>query len=254
MASVTLWKVIFGLMAFAAVGVGCYAIGVYCATLAGALKIGTLTSPLAPGLRSQPAAIYIHAFASGAALILCGLQIMPVFRQWTSVRTHRWLGRVYGVCVLFGGCSGLALSRTAVGGATSTAGFASLAVLWMTTTLAGSYAAYTGRVALHARLLSHSTALTFAAVTLRIYLPIAIFGGGPFEVVYSRIAWACWLPNVMLVEAWYWLGSTKGKQPPMPALPGGKPSVAGGNSHVGGAEFEPRQPLVPAPVDTHARS
>ena len=188
--------------------VGCYGIGLYAVTLTGAFPIGSRTPPLAVGLRSQPAAIFIHAFASGAALIACGMQITPVFRRWASARTHRLLGWAYVLCVVLGAASGAALSRTAVGGAVSSAGFACLATAWAATTGGAVYAIRTGRPALHARLMSHSAALCFAAVMLRIYLPAAIFAprGISFESAYRVISWACWVPNVAAVEAWYWLG------------------------------------------------
>lgn len=114
----------------------------------------------------------------------------------------------------------LALSTTAVGGAISTAAFASLAVLWIATTAGGVFAACTHRHVLHARLMAHSSALSFAAVTLRIYLPIALRIGGAgegFARPYSIIAWTCWVPNVIVVEAYYWLFS--GAKAP-PTLPG----------------------------------
>ena len=75
--------------------VGGYAISLYTVTLAGAVPIGVATPPLAPGLRSQPAVIYVHAFASGSALILCGLQLLPAFRRSASAGMHRALGWSY---------------------------------------------------------------------------------------------------------------------------------------------------------------
>lgn len=214
------WKAWGILFAFLSVGVALYAIGVYLATLGGAIPIGAIAVPLAPSLRKKPAAIYLHATVSGVALALCGLQMLPSFRACISYRAHRWLGRLYAACVCIGASSALVLSTTAVGGATSTAAFASLAVLWLLTTAGGIYAACTHRHRLHERLMSHSSALCFAAVTLRMYLPIALSIGGAgagFAQPYSVIAWACWVPNVLVVEAYYWL--FKGAQAPM-TLPG----------------------------------
>lgn len=202
------WKAWGVLFAFLSVGVALYAIGVYLATLGGAIPIGAIAVPLAPSLRQKPAAIYLHATVSGVALAICGLQMLPSFRACTSYRTHRWLGRLYAICVCIGASSAIVLSTTAVGGATSTAAFASLAILWLLTTAGGVYAAFTHRHRLHARLMSHSAALCFAAVTLRLYLPIALRVGGAgtgFAQPYSVIAWACWVPNVLVVEAYYWL-------------------------------------------------
>jgi hypothetical protein len=43
-------------------------------------------------------------------------------------------------------------------------------------------------------------ALTFAAVTLRLYLPASMAAGIAFELAYPVIAWLCWVPNVVLAE------------------------------------------------------
>jgi len=45
-----------------------------------------------------------------------------------------------------------------------------------------------------------SYSLTFAAVTLRIYLPLAFASGIPFEIAYPAIAWLCWVPNAIVAE------------------------------------------------------
>jgi hypothetical protein len=44
-----------------------------------------------------------------------------------------------------------------------------------------------------------SAALTLAAVTLRIYLPIGSATVG-FEASYPIICWLAWVPNLMLAE------------------------------------------------------
>ena len=43
-------------------------------------------------------------------------------------------------------------------------------------------------------------ALTFAAVTLRIWVPISFVSGIPFGVAYPLIAWLCWVPNLWIAE------------------------------------------------------
>jgi hypothetical protein len=45
-----------------------------------------------------------------------------------------------------------------------------------------------------------SFALTLAAVTLRIYLPISQLAGASFENAYAAIAWLCWVPNLLFAE------------------------------------------------------
>jgi hypothetical protein len=182
-------------------GVGCYALGVYAATLGGALPVGYLTPPLMAGLRASLPTIYFHALASGAALAVGALQALPSFRRWASLTTHRRLGRLYAGCAVVGSISGAVLSFRAVGGAVSTAGFFLLAVGWLGTTAAAVAGARAHDVPRHAYWAAHSMGLACAAVTLRVYLPLALVPGADFASVYRVIAWACWVPNVLVVEA-----------------------------------------------------
>jgi hypothetical protein len=45
-------------------------------------------------------------------------------------------------------------------------------------------------------------ALTFAAVTLRIYLPLMtpFLFHGDFLAAYRTISWLCWVPNLAIAE------------------------------------------------------
>ena len=49
-------------------------------------------------------------------------------------------------------------------------------------------------------LLKSSFALTFAAVMLRIYIPVALVTGIGFEAAYPAIAWLCWVPNLLVAQ------------------------------------------------------
>jgi hypothetical protein len=47
-----------------------------------------------------------------------------------------------------------------------------------------------------------SYALIFAAVTLRIELPLLIMALGEFTPAYQVVAWLSWVPNLLWAE-WY---------------------------------------------------
>ena len=47
-----------------------------------------------------------------------------------------------------------------------------------------------------------SYALVFAAVTLRIELPLLTMGFGDFTPAYQVVAWLSWVPNALWAE-WY---------------------------------------------------
>jgi hypothetical protein len=58
-----------------------------------------------------------------------------------------------------------------------------------------------------------SFALTLAAVTLRIYLPLGIMlNHGDFYTPYRAIAWLCWVPNLLLAELWLRAISRSGRR------------------------------------------
>jgi len=45
-----------------------------------------------------------------------------------------------------------------------------------------------------------SYALLFAAVTLRIELPLLIMAFGEFTPAYQVVSWLCWVPNALWAE------------------------------------------------------
>ena len=54
----------------------------------------------------------------------------------------------------------------------------------------------------HRNWMIRNYSLTFAAVTLRIWLPlfIVLFGIEHFELSYAIIAWLAWVPNLIVAE------------------------------------------------------
>ena len=115
------------------------------------------------------------------------------------------MGRVYVTAVVLGGLSGLALATVSQGGLPAHIGFGLLACLWIVTSGAAFAAIRKGDVAGHRRWMTRSFALTLAAVTLRIYLPLSLLSGVPFELAYPAIAWLCWVPNLVVAE-WRFVG------------------------------------------------
>src|SRR5690606_34610916 len=117
-----------------------------------------------------------HVVASPVALAIGAVQFLPRLRA-ARPGLHRWLGRAYGVAILVGGLGGLAMAPTASGGPVATWGFGLLAVLWIGTTAQAVRLAMARRFVEHRRWMARSYALTFGAVTLRLYLPFFLIGG-----------------------------------------------------------------------------
>lgn len=152
--------------------------------------------------------LYIHIVPSVIAMALGPFQFLPNLRA-RRPRLHRWMGRIYLVSILIGGISGLYMAQFATGGLASMIGFAALAILWIFT----GYKAYTairrGAVQEHRVWLIRNYALTFAAVTLRIYTRLFFLMGMTLPDFHSTNAWLCWVPNLLFAE---WVISRTSKQ------------------------------------------
>ena len=79
-------------------------------------------------------------------------------------------------------------------------GCALLAVSWLAVTARGIWLARKGDIARHRQWMIRSFALTFAAVTLRLQLPVLFLLGMNYETASNVIGWTCWVPNLIVAE------------------------------------------------------
>lgn len=188
----------FGLMTLLSLGVAAYALVVY-----GLFPPGQFVHPeMRLVYAAERTAILLHAFAATLALALGPWQFMAGLRR-ARPALHRWMGRVYlGAGVLVGGLAGLYMSFHAYGGVVSQSGFGLLALLWLYTGAQAYAAIRRGDVAMHRRWMIRNFALTFAAVTLRLWMPVFAGLGMPFDVFYPLVAWISWVFNALAVEWW----------------------------------------------------
>lgn len=110
------------------------------------------------------------------------------------------MGRVYVAVVLVGGGGPLGLALGSDGGFVAHVGFGMLAVLWLTATVQAYRRIRAGDQISHRDWMIRSFALTLAAVALRLYLPLSQIAGIPFADAYQAVAWACWVPNLIVAE------------------------------------------------------
>ena len=113
---------------------------------------------------------------------------------------HRWLGRVYLVSVITSGLAGFSLSFTAQGGLTARIGFGMLGFLWLATAVLAYIRIRAFDIESHRRWMIRNYSLTFAAVTLRLWLPALMIAGNDFTSAYAAVAWLCWVPNLIVAE------------------------------------------------------
>ena len=186
----------FVALIFLSLGVAGYAIAVY-----GFLPLGAVVHPdMRATFETQRTGIYTHVFASVVALALGPFQFSARLRA-RHLALHRWSGRLYlGVGVLAGGLAGLFMAAHAFGGPAARLGFVCLALGWLYTGLRAYLAIRARNIVSHRRSMVRNFALTFAAVTLRLWLPVSMASGLAFELAYPVIAWLCWVPNLLVAE------------------------------------------------------
>ncbi len=167
------------------------------------LVVAFATAPstsLSPTYAGKHLGIYLHIFAAAVALLLGPFQFSARLRRRLP-RAHRWAGRLYlGIGVMVGGLAGLYMSLSARGGLPAKTGFAALASLWLYTGLRAYTTIRRGAIEEHRTWMVRNFSLTFGAVTLRLWLPLADVSGYPFEVSYPFIAWISWVPNLIIAE------------------------------------------------------
>ncbi len=93
------------------------------------------------------------------------------------------------------------MSWLAYGGLVSSGGFATLALLWLSSGAMALGRIRAKNVKAHQQWMIRNYALTFAAVTLRLWLPLLSAAGGlEFIVAYRSVAWLSWIPNLLIAE------------------------------------------------------
>ena len=186
----------WGLMAFLSLGVALYAAIAY-----SLLPVGAAVHPdMRAAFEAHRVGLGLHVFGAVFALALGPFQFLARLRA-RHLNLHRWMGRLYlGLGVLVGGLAGLYMAQFAHGGLAGKLGFGTLAVLWLVTGERAFHYAHHGEVAAHRRWMFRNFSLTFAAVMLRLYLPAAVVSGADFAIAYGVIAWACWVPNLVMAE------------------------------------------------------
>lgn len=150
-------------------------------------------------------ALVVHAAGGSLALIVGAL-------QWLRLRSlrsfHRALGLGYAVSIAAAGLAGLVMAPVAMGGWVAVAGFLLLDLAWLGTTARAAFLGMSlGRPgvdvaahrSLHRAWMIRSYALTAAAITLRLWIPLLTLGLD-FLTAYTIISWLCWVPNLVVAE------------------------------------------------------
>jgi uncharacterized membrane protein len=155
-------------------------------------------------------AFYLHIGFGGLALLLSPFQFAGRLRN-RAPHVHRAVGRLVLGSIGIAGAAALVLAPHSLAGPVGTVGFGLLAVLWLTFAAAAFRAIRRRDVPAHRRWMVRTFALTYAAVTLRLWLAVLISGqivligvdgDVAFERAYLLVTFLSWVPNLLVAE-WY---------------------------------------------------
>jgi len=142
-------------------------------------------------------AFYIHIIF-GAIALLVGWTQFSLKSRTTNIKMHRIIGKLYICSVILSSLSGIYIGLFATGGFWASLGFITLAIIWFSSTLKAYFSIRKKQVILHQKMMIYSYAACFAAVTLRIWLPLLISILNDFTKAYIITAWVCWIPNIFV--------------------------------------------------------
>ncbi|MEO3795977.1 DUF2306 domain-containing protein [Nonomuraea sp. B10E15] len=160
--------------------------------------------PINPDAAHHFLSLVVHAVPSGLALVIGPLQFLAPLRN-RHLKAHRVAGRVYMISVLIASIAAFFAATFSVSGFPAKVAFYVLTAAWLYTLAQAYRCVRRGEVRLHQIWMIRNYALTFAAVTLRIYLVIGMvarkqFTWLTFEDIYTASVWASILINVVVAE------------------------------------------------------
>ena len=192
-------KVVWIVFAFLAISIGLYPL-MY---LFISSEFGLLASKTAELLSNTVWRIgfYGHIAFGGLALLTGWSQFSKRLRA-KRLGMHRNLGKIYTVSVLISGTCAIYIGFFATGGMVASTGFILLGIVWLYTTIRAYLAIRNKDLSLHQGMMVYSYAACFAAVMLRIWLPLLTLAFGEFLTAYRIVAWLCWVPNLIFAHLW----------------------------------------------------
>lgn len=146
-------------------------------------------------------AFYVHIFGGMLAIVLGPLNFIKYIRR-KNLNLHRVLGKTYVASILFiAAPTGLYMAFYANGGFSASIGFILMSILWFYTTFMAVNTIRKKQIAEHVKWMVRSYAMTFAAVTLRLWVPFLSLA---VEMDHLKViiitAWISWIFNLMAAE------------------------------------------------------
>jgi hypothetical protein len=146
-------------------------------------------------------AVFFAHISFGGLALLTGWSQFSVKLRSRYLNLHRTLGKIYVSSVMLSSFAGFTIAYFATGGIISTLGFMGLAIGWLFTIVKAYTSVLNRNIQAHQAWMIRNYALTFAAVTLRIWLPFSQAAlHMDFNTAYRIISWLCWVPNLVVAE------------------------------------------------------
>ncbi|MCL7745569.1 DUF2306 domain-containing protein [Halalkalibacter alkaliphilus] len=146
-------------------------------------------------------ALYIHIITAAFPLVIGPFLFIKKLRN-RNLNLHRNLGKIYVLTILISSIAGIYLSFYAHGGILAILGFLCLNVAWLYTT----FKAYTyirkKQQVLHEEWMYRSYAVTFTAITFRMWSAIVGYSLDNFTAGYVSAIWLSWVGNLVVIELW----------------------------------------------------
>ena len=194
------WWALWAFLAVSAVGFGIAS--------PGALVLGGEDAsliPLDPDVAAHYLSILVHGLPGGVALLLGPFQfVRPLRVRYPTA--HRLMGRIYLIAVVVAAVAAFYAATVSLSGFSIQVAFYLLGAAWLYTAAQAYRTIRRGEVQLHRIWMIRNYALTFAAVSLRVFLItgttvlMPAFPSLEFEQVYQASGWASIVVNVMVAE------------------------------------------------------
>lgn len=155
--------------------------------------------------------IAVHAGFGAVALLSGMFQLMKRFREKFPA-ANITLRRIYYFSVCISAVTGLYVATYAQGGLVNKIGFFLLDLIWILSIIQAAVADKKDDMPAFRIWIVRNYALTFASVTLRLWLVLIwdrySFEYSHFSEVYQTLGFLCWVPNLIFIE-WFYLSKIK---------------------------------------------
>lgn len=145
--------------------------------------------------------LLFHIFTAIPPLLLGMAGFSKRIRK-RKLKYHRWIGLTYCYFIWASASTGILLGMANTMGILSKAGFSCLGIAWFSTTWLAYKQGRARKIPSHREWMIRSYALTLAVVSIR---PLYLFGpfwGLDVETWYVVCTWLCWVPNLIVAEAY----------------------------------------------------